>query len=366
MPHESDRLAAELLHHRSAGLAPGDSLAAPLVAASAFHLPGQPDAPFQYGRFSSPTWEVLEHALGLLEGAETVVFPSGMAATAAVFYAHLRSGDRVLLPSDGYYTTRALIERYLGPMGIATDLRPTAALAEGGFGGYRLVWVETPSNPGLEVCDLARVAEEAHRAGAVVVADNTTMTALGQRPLDLGADLVVASDTKAANGHADVLLGHVSSRDGELLGPVRDWRKLAGAIPGPFEAWLAHRGLATLEVRLERMCANALAIAERLAVHPRVRAVRHPGLADDPRAAPSPGGRCGDSASWSASPSRTGLTPSASSPPAASSRPRRASAASTPRPNAGCGGATRCPRGSSASRSAASRWKRCGRRWRGR
>jgi cystathionine gamma-lyase len=132
------------------------------------------------------------------------------------------------------------------------------------------------------VCDVARVAAEARRAGAIVAADNTTATALGQRPLDLGADLVVASDTKAPNGHSDVLLGHVASRDDALLGPVRDWRKLAGAIPGPFEAWLALRGLATLELRLERMCGNALAVAERLAAHPKVVAVRHPGLAGDP------------------------------------------------------------------------------------
>lgn len=282
MPRDPDQLAAELLHHRSAGLAPGDSLTPPLVAASVFHLPGEPTAPFQYGRFSNPTWEVLERALGILEEAQTVLFPSGMAATAGVCYGHLRSGDRVLLPSDGYYTTRALIERFLAPLGVAMDLRPTVGFAQGGFDGYRLVWVETPSNPGLEVCDLAEVAQAAHRAGALVVADNTTMTPLGQRPLDLGADLVVAADTKAPNGHSDVLLGHVAARDAGLLERVREWRKLAGAIPGPFEAWLGHRGLATLEVRFERMCASALAVAERLAAHPKIAAVRHPGLAGDP------------------------------------------------------------------------------------
>jgi cystathionine gamma-lyase len=114
-----------------------------------------------------------------------------------------------------------------------------------------------------------------------VAVDNTTMTALGQRPLDLGADIVLCADTKALNGHSDVLLGHVSSRDAALMTRIRDWRKFSGAIPGPFEAWLAYRGMETLEVRFERMCATAAVIAERLKAHPKVRAVRYPGLKDD-------------------------------------------------------------------------------------
>jgi cystathionine gamma-lyase len=282
MTASDDERIARLLHARSA-LAPGEPIAPPIVLASAFHLPGDPaQAPFQYGRFHNPSWDAAEHALSILEDAPVVAFPSGMAAIAAVLYSTLRAGDRVLLPSDGYYTTRALAEKFLGPLGVSFDTRATAAYLDGGFAGYRLVWIETPSNPGLDVCDIEAVAKAVHAAGALVAVDNTTLTPLGQRPLDLGADLVVAADTKAPSGHADVLFGHVASRDKVRLDAVRDWRKLAGAIPGPFEAWLVHRGLETLELRFERMCANALEIARRLAIHPKTVSVRHPGLGNDP------------------------------------------------------------------------------------
>jgi cystathionine gamma-lyase len=273
---------ARLLHAR-ADIAPGDPIAPPIVMASSYHLPGLPaDAPFQYGRFHNPSWDAVEHALAILEDAPVVGFPSGMAAIAAVLYSTLRSGDRVLLPSDGYYTIRAMAERFLTSLGVSYDTRATATFLDGGFAGYRLVWIETPSNPGLDVCDIAEIARQAHAAGALVAVDNTTLTPLGQRPLDLGADIVVAADTKAPAGHADVLFGHVASRDAALLAAVRDWRKLAGAIPGPFEAWLVHRGLETLEVRFSRQCDTALAIAQRLAVHKATQAVRYPGLGNDP------------------------------------------------------------------------------------
>ena len=167
----------------------------------------------QYGRYSNPTWDAVEHMLAHLEDAPCVGFPSGMAAISAVFFGLLKAGDRILLPSDGYHATRALAERFLKPFGIAYDLRPTSTFLDGGFDGYRLVFVETPSNPRLDICDIAAVAEAAHRAGAIVVVDNTTMTPFGQRPLDLGADIVVAADTKAPNGHSDVLFGHVASRN---------------------------------------------------------------------------------------------------------------------------------------------------------
>jgi cystathionine gamma-lyase len=144
------------------------------------------------------------------------------------------------------------------------------------------VMVETPSNPALDLADIADVCTRAHAAGALVVVDNTTMTPLGQRPLDLGADLVVSADTKALNGHSDVLFGHVSSRRADLIGGVRDWRRIVGAIPGPHEAWLVHRGLETLELRFSRMCSTALTIAQRLAADPRVQALRYPGLPSHP------------------------------------------------------------------------------------
>ncbi len=274
--------AARLAHLRRDELAKGDPVALPLTMASIYHLPGDPAGFNQYGRFNNPTWTAVEKLLGHLEDAPTLAFPAGMAATAAVFFSLLKSGDKVLLPSDGYYTTRVLAERFLKPTGVSIDTRPTSTFLDGGFGGYRLVFVETPSNPGLDICDIAAVAKAAHAAGATVVADNTTMTPYGQRPLDLGADIVVAADTKAPNGHSDVLFGHVASRNPEIMAAVADWRKLSGSIPGPFEAWLVHRGLETLEVRFDRMCSSAETIARRLKEHRAVEAVRFPGLPDDP------------------------------------------------------------------------------------
>lgn len=272
--------AAGLLHLRQ--LEKGDPVAPPLVQASMYHLPGDPQAAFTYGRAENPTWEVTEAALAHLEGAETVLFPSGMAAISAVLFVATKAGSRVLLPSDGYYATRVLAETQLTRFGVEVVQRPTRGFTDGGFEGFDVVFVETPSNPGLDLIDIAAVAEAVRSAGGLTVVDNTTMTPFGQRPLELGADVVVASDTKAPGGHSDLLMGHVSSRDAGFLASVRDWRKFAGAIPGPMEAWLLHRGLETLEVRFDRMCASAEVIAARLRDHPAVRGVRYPGLADDP------------------------------------------------------------------------------------
>jgi cystathionine gamma-lyase len=274
--------AAALLHRRRRHLAKGDPVPLPIMPAAMFHLPGDPAGHAQYGRSHNPTWEGVEDALSHLEDADCVAFPSGMAAIAAALFATVKAGDRVLLPSDGYYTTRVLAERFLKPLGVDFDLRPTATYVDGGFDNYRLVYLETPANPGLDICDISAVARGAHAAGALVVADNTTMTPFGQRPLDRGADLVVAADTKAPNGHSDALLGHVATRDRALLDRVREWRKLSGSIPGPFEAWQVHRGLETLELRFERMCATAGMLAERLRGHRTLTALRYPGLPDDP------------------------------------------------------------------------------------
>ena len=282
MTESSRSRAATLPHLRRALLEKGDPVPLPLTMASIFHLPGDPKGFAQYGRFDNPTWEAVEHLLAHLEDAPCVAFPSGMAAISAVFFALLKSGDRILLPSDGYYTPRVLMERFLTRFGVSFDLRPTASFLDGGFDGYRLVFVETPSNPGLDLCDIAAVCEAAHKAGALVVTDNTTMTPLGQRPLDLGADIVVAADTKAPNGHSDALFGHVATRDADIRAAVAEWRKLAGAIPGPFEAWQVHRGLETLEVRYDRMCSSAEIVARRLKDHPAVKALRFPGLEGDP------------------------------------------------------------------------------------
>ena len=274
---------ARLLHHTSKDTPHNAAFGPPIVNTSIYALPPQPSGTYQYARWGNPTWTALEDALALLEDAETITFPSGMAAIAAVFYSLLKPGDRVLLPADGYYTTRICAEKYLAPMGVQVDTVATAALGAKDLAGYRLVMVETPSNPALDLADIAAVCTRARAAGAVVAVDNTTMTPLGQRPLDLGADLVVSADTKALNGHSDVLFGHVSSRNAALMTGVRDWRRIVGAIPGPHEAWLVHRGLETLEVRFDRMCDSAHAIAQRLAEHPKVIALRYPGLPSHPQ-----------------------------------------------------------------------------------
>lgn len=281
-PPSNDERFARALHHSTQSTGFGEAFTPPIVNTSVYRLEADPSGPYQYARWGNPTWTALEDALALLEDAETITLPSGMAAIAAVFYSLVKPGDRVLLPSDGYYTVRVFAEKYLQPMGVAVALCPTVEVASRSLTGVRIVWVETPSNPGLDLADIAQVARNAKAAGALLVVDNTTMTPLGQRPLDLGADIVVGADTKALNGHSDVLFGHVSSRNADLMAGVRDWRRIAGAIPGPFEAWLVHRGLETLEVRFSRMCANAQVLAERLAPHPKVKALRYPGLDSHP------------------------------------------------------------------------------------
>jgi cystathionine gamma-lyase len=258
---------------------PGPTFAAP------YHLPGDPaDSPHGYGRYTNPTWTNYERALGELERGEAVAFASGMAAVAAVLLPLLRPGGVLVAPSDGYYNVRQLVREQLEPRGVEVRLVSTAASAAIGeaLADASLVWLETPSNPGLEVCDLTEICERAHSSGAAVAVDNTLATPLGQRPLELGADYSVTSGTKALSGHADLLIGHVAVRDGERVEALRAWRGWTGGIPGPFEAWLAHRSLATLEVRLERQCANAQALAELLATRADVQAVRYPGLSRDP------------------------------------------------------------------------------------
>lgn len=193
-----------------------------------------------------------------------MAFASGMAAISAVLFSQLKAGEAVVLPDDGYQALPLLRER-LEAYGVEVRTAPTGGDAQlGVLDGARLLWIETPSNPGLDVCDVRRLVKAAHAAGALVAVDNTLATPLGQRPLELGADFSVASDTKGMTGHGDILLGHVTCRDPELVAGVRRWRKVVGAIPGPMEAWLAHRSLATLQLRIERQCANALALAEAL------------------------------------------------------------------------------------------------------
>jgi cystathionine gamma-lyase len=251
--------------------------------ASAFHLSGEVDnAHHQYARFHNPTWDSLEQALETLEGGKSLVFPSGMAASAAIMTSLVESGDTIMLQSDGYYPTRAYAEAFLQKFGVKIKAVPTLKLLQQDFTGVKLVFVESPSNPLLDVIDIPLLANKVHSAGCLLAIDNTTLTPLGQRPLDLGADISMCSDTKALNGHSDVVFGHVATQKSELYEAMQHWRKLSGNIPGPMETWLVHRGLATLDMRLERMTSNAQVLAEWLDKHPKVKTTRYPGLENDP------------------------------------------------------------------------------------
>ncbi|WP_170765985.1 cystathionine gamma-lyase [Ruegeria lacuscaerulensis] len=272
----------EMLHLRGNTLDKGEPVALPLTQSSMFHLPGAPDGHDFYGRVNNPTWEHLEHVLAHLEDAPCLSFPSGMGAISAALFATVKVGTRILIPSDGYYVTRVLADRFLSHLGVSVTERPTTTFAEGGFDGFDVVFVESPSNPGLDMMDLPAIASAVRTAGGITIADNTTMTPLGQRPLDMGIDVVVASDTKAMGGHSDLLMGHVASRNVQILERVEEWRRVSGAIPGPHEAWLLHRGLETLDVRFDRMCSSAQVLAERLAGHAAIQSIRFPGLRNDP------------------------------------------------------------------------------------
>jgi cystathionine gamma-lyase len=253
---------------------PGPTFAAP------YHLAGPSDASrFNYGRYDNPTWARLEDALGELEGGQATVFASGMAAVTAVVVPALRPGDVLVAPSDAYPGIRTIARDVLEPRGIAVRLVPTddAAVREA-LPGATLVWVESPSNPGLDVLDLAALAAEAHSAGAALAVDNTLAGPLRQRPLELGADVSVTSGSKHLSGHSDLVLGVVTVADDERAAALRAWRTATGSIPGPFEAWLAHRSLATLALRLERQEANAAAIFQRLGERDDVADVRWPGM----------------------------------------------------------------------------------------
>jgi cystathionine gamma-lyase len=272
---------SRLLHFRSKGLAKGAPLALPIALSSTFQQPGEPDGTHHYGRSGNPTVEEVEAELGLLENASCLLFSSGMAAIAAVLYTHLRPGDRVVCHADGYYQVRALLETHFAPLGIRIDYVPTTYIAQTDFSSARLVLLETPSNPGLDVCDVREVRRNAP-AGTIIVADNTLATPMAQRPLDLGADIAVMANTKSMGGHSDILAGQISTRSPDMASAIQKWRKSAGPIISPMDAYLLHRGIQTLELRTQRANANALSLARLLSGQRGISGVRYPGLAADP------------------------------------------------------------------------------------
>jgi cystathionine gamma-synthase len=243
-----------------------------------------------YGRWANPTWTAFETALGALEGGTALLFASGMAAVSAVL-ARLPYGGVVVAPEVAYSGTLALLAE-LQARGAAqvrrvpvadteAVLRAVRGLEEGGRRAD-LLWLESPTNPLLEVADLPALVAGGRAAGALVAVDNTFATPLGQRPLEHGADVVVHSVTKYLSGHSDVVLGATVAREAGLCADLRGHRTLHGSTPGPMAAMLALRGLRTLHLRRERACANAAELARRLEGDPRLVRVRYPGLPADP------------------------------------------------------------------------------------
>ncbi len=237
---------------------------------------------YEYARTANPTRSALEACLASLEGAAYgIAFASGMAAIDAVLR-QLAPGDRILVSSAGYGGTHRLLSQVHRADFTPVDLSDLDAIDEAWTERTRLVWVETPTNPGLGIVDIAAVAALARGRGAVCAVDNTFATPWLQRPLELGAHLVVHSTSKYLSGHSDVIGGFAATNDDELAKAVTLVRNAAGSVPGPFDCFLVLRGVKTLTVRMERHCANAMAVAGMLATHPAVSRVLYPGLADHP------------------------------------------------------------------------------------
>jgi cystathionine gamma-synthase len=254
---------------------PDSPLNEPVTMASTYVAGGD----VEYGRYGNPTWSAFEDALGDLEGGRALAFSSGLAAVATVLDL-VGHEQKVVAPRHAYNGSilqMADLEARGRITATLVDISDTEAV-RAACDDASLVWVESPTNPALEVADIPAITKAAHDAGAYVVVDNTFATPLLQQPLETGADLVVHSATKFLAGHSDVLLGALVTRDTELFDVLKKRRDLTGAVPGTFEAWLALRGMRTLHVRLERAQANAQELVRRLEEHPAVAEVRYPGL----------------------------------------------------------------------------------------
>ena len=234
---------------------------------------------WDYARGGNPTRAAFEAALAALEGGEhCFAFASGMAAETTLLLT-LRPGDHVLLADDVYGGTYRLLSKVLGPWGLAfdtCDLTDLGSVREAVRAETRFVWVETPSNPTLKIVDIAAVSSAAHAGGAKVVVDNTFATPAAQRPLALGADVVVHSVTKYIGGHSDLIGGALVTRDTELVEPLGFLVNAVGAVPGPMDCFLVLRGIKTLPVRMDRHYENALAILELLVEHPKIEKIFYP------------------------------------------------------------------------------------------
>ena len=240
---------------------------------------------YEYSRSGNPTRTALETCLAALEGSEKgLAFASGLAATTAVFQALLKPGDEVVAAADLYGGTFRLLDKVFKPWGLHASYADDASPS--GFAKLmtpktKMVWIETPTNPLLQILDIAALAELAHKHHALLVVDNTFASPYLQRPIELGADLVVHSTTKYLGGHSDVIGGAVIGR-AEQMTPIKFFQNAAGAVPGPFDSYLTLRGMKTLAVRMDRHCANTMELAGYLSTHPKVAKLYFPGLKDHP------------------------------------------------------------------------------------
>jgi cystathionine gamma-synthase len=241
---------------------------------------------YEYSRTGNPTRSALEECLASLEGGRyTRAFASGMAATDAVLRALCRPGDHMVIPDDAYGGTFRLVDKVLSEWGVEytpVSVSDVDAVRAAIRPNTKVVWCETPTNPLLGIADVAALADVSRDAGSTLVVDNTFASPYLQAPLALGADVVVHSTTKYLGGHSDVVGGVMVTSDEQLAQRVAFLQNSAGAVPGPFDAWLTLRGLKTLAVRMERHCDNAERIVEALRRHPAVRRVYYPGLPEHP------------------------------------------------------------------------------------
>ena len=240
--------------------------------------------PLGYGRYGNETWLAVEEAISNLEGGKSLIFSSGMAAINAVFNI-LPIGAVVTASNQGYSGTMTVLKMLNESGRLEVRFVDVANTDEvlNAIPGTQLLWLESPTNPCLEVVELPKVIKAAKDAGIGVAVDNTFATPLNQNPLAMGADIVMNSVTKFISGHSDVLMGSISTNDEALYARIETQRKLGGAIAGPFEAWLALRGIRTFAIRVQRSSESALELAKRLSQHPKVSRVRYPGLPTDPQ-----------------------------------------------------------------------------------
>jgi cystathionine gamma-synthase len=254
---------------------PDQPLNTPITMAATYVAGGD----LEYGRYDNPTWRAFEEALGELEGGRCLSFASGLAAVSTILDL-VANGEKVVAPRHAYNGSLGQLADLEARGRITShlvDIEDTDAVVAA-CEDASLVWIESPTNPAMELADIPTITQAAHDAGAYVVVDNTFATPVLQQPLEWDVDLVVHSATKFIGGHADLLMGAIVTRDEQLYGVLKGRRDLVGAIPGAFEAWLALRGLRTLPLRMERCQSNAAELVRRLRERPDVTEVRYPGF----------------------------------------------------------------------------------------